>query len=446
MFISDITNYLRRHDPFVPKTAITTHLQINSLVAGWISVGRLRRTFPAQVEALINRIQELRQSGYYVRELIVARPESSDQINFQTVPLEVLQDCCDLGVLDLRELGTKLLKFNIHRRGEGTPYVSPPPPPITVISPASVPEPKAPPVAKMIQSTDRYLNSSRLVQLRRTNAEGQKISLSIEFIKNPYIHLAEHNDEVINELFAAFAAAWEPVVGRQLEADFYQKYIGEKYFRRAEKLAILRDPTNRIVGFAAMTKELVKGEPVFYLAGTVLHPAIQGLRFSVRLNRQLIVEAWRQNAHLTGGRIMIATRTANPRVLGALASSIDDVYPNPYLPNRRPDSIRQSFNIALAEKVAAGIPFDAEKQVLRGALTRGVGGLLYQRDDLQLYRDRRVNDLCFRELNYDAGDLFLISGYVSRLTIIKSWFKEQFRSLGDWWRQITFSAFRSSLR
>ncbi|MBU0672034.1 MAG: hypothetical protein KJ732_03285 [Candidatus Margulisbacteria bacterium] len=282
---------------------------------------------------------------------------------------------------------------------------------------------------------EKYLPETRLIRLRRVDDEGHRIRLTLELIRNPYSRLSEQSDEIVADLFRAFANAWEAVVGRELEEGFYKNYIREKYWKKAEKLAILRRAgSNEILGFAAMTREEINGEPLFCLAGTVLHPVVQGLRLSVKLNQMLVVEAWRQNAHLIGGKLPLVVRTASPRVLGSLGP-LENLFPNPLVPEAKPEPERIALLADLAARWTPGLEFDSRFSVSRAALTKGVGGLIYEEGQVQHYRDRRVNDFCRENLDYEAGDLFMISGDFSRRTIFKMFLKKIFRTTGSWWRR-----------
>lgn len=297
-----------------------------------------------------------------------------------------------------------------------------------------IPEPSAPTASqKERRAVEKYLPESRIIRIKRVNAEGRPVRLNLETIKEPGKFLAGQSDEIVTDLFQAFAHAWEPVVGKRLAEDFYSDYIRKAYFEKAEKLAILRDDENRIVGFAAMTREMIEGQSAFCLAGTVLNPKIQGLRLSVKLNQMLVMEAWRQNAHLTGGRVLVVARTANPRVLGSLGP-LTELFPDPLKPDKPLLNGRIKILQQLTKRWTPGVAFNAEKAIARSALSKGVGGLLYQRDDVQPYRDQRVNDYCFNNLDYQAGDLFVVSGYFDRRVLVKVFFKTILRSISRLFR------------
>jgi len=297
---------------------------------------------------------------------------------------------------------------------------------------------------KVKYDPSRYLPEGKPIKIKRKNALGQKISLKLELIKEPYRFLSERSDEIVEDLFRVFTEAWKPVIGRELDnTEFYKKYIFEKYFKKAEKLAVLRDENNKIVGFASMTREQVGKHQVFCLAGTVLLPAYQEMRLSVKLNQVLTVEAWGENKHKSGGEIYVAARTANPRVVGAM-SALKGYYPDPYHAGKEPTQEQREICQTLSRRWTPNVEFDGDKFISRAALTEGVGGLLYDKDLMQLYHDRLVNEYCLERLDYKKGDLFLVIGKFSRRVLIKTFFKSIYRSLQSMGRGL-FSRLRRSL-
>lgn len=282
---------------------------------------------------------------------------------------------------------------------------------------------------------DRYLPDSHLIWIRRKNLEGKIFKLSMEFLRRPYVPLQAKSNEIVNDMFTVFAQAWEPVAGQKLDPAVFKKYIFEKYWKRAEKLIILRNEENDVVGFASLTREIVNGKYVFCLAGTVLHPLVQGMRLSVDINKILLTEAWRQNAHLSGGEITLVTRTASPRVVGSLLP-LEGLTPNP-LAGRGDKADPAMINIAeeLTSRWTPEVEFDRTVSVARGALTKGVGGLVYQPEELQPHRNQEVNKFCQDNLHYQDGDLFVFVGKFSRAVMLKILLKKLVRGFGEWWRR-----------
>jgi hypothetical protein len=410
-----------------------------------ITVTYLMRYRPEQYLGLYKRLVDFVQV-HKIQNLRVDPPCLVGRYNYTLLANDFVKCQVEGVTLDLRDLRTHLAEYLRHNRAGMTIQqisVSPMGPRIILPLQTKIVINQEAAASFPAVLPDRYLPESQLIYLRRRDADGHKKKLSLELIKDPYSHLEQRKKEIVSALFKVFAKAWEPLVGEKLDEAFFGNYIEDRYFRRAEKLAVLRNGGNEVVGFATMTRLMVNGQPVFYLAGTVMDPTVQGLRLSVKLNKMMIVEAWRQNAHFNGGTITVASRSASARVVGALTSSLDDVFPNPYDRQTKPDAARLELLVQLAQLIEPGIEFDAEKQILRGALTKGVGGLLYQKEDLQPYRDQRVNELCEGELDYGKGDLFLFSGQVSRWTIFRNFFKELSRPLGVWWRGLWLKGFRA---
>lgn len=300
-----------------------------------------------------------------------------------------------------------------------------------IISPVQMP---AVAVATQTSWPEKYLKTGSISRIDGHNAQGEKVSVSLELVRFPYSYLMNSLDLVVNDLFQVFSDAFEPLLGHGLDPVFFKPYIRDHYLRSAEKLAVLRNEQNKVVGFAVLTKEIVKDRTIFCLSGTMMHPSIQGMRLSIKINQLLLIEAWQENKHANHGRIQVLTRTASYRVVGSVLS-FNNLFPHPYHPNKKPKQEVADIMSVISERWTPQCEFDPGIGVCKGALKAGVGGLSYPEDSAQLHRDPRVNRFLNNILDFKNGDLLMLYGEISRRTIFKQLIKNFSRAIGEWLRR-----------
>lgn len=289
---------------------------------------------------------------------------------------------------------------------------------------------------------NKYLPGSKLVRIERRDKQNAAVKLTLELIRDPSRYLAGRAARIVEDMIRNFIEAWGQVA-KTLDRSVLAKYISDAYWRRAEKIVFLRGEGDRSEtrGFAVLTRETVEDKTVFRMAGTNLDPVLQEMRLSVKLNSLMVSEAWRENAHLSGGRIHLVTLSANPRVVGS-TQVLANVFPNPHKPNVKPTEEQKKVFRALAKRWFPDCEVDEEHFIIRGALRRGLGGLVYQKEELQLYRDPKVNEYCLSLLNFENGDLFMVMGDYSRRVVFRIFIKGILRKLGEWGRRISIYASR----
>lgn len=202
------------------------------------------------------------------------------------------------------------------------------------------------------------------------------------------------------------------------EVPLYGPLLGDRSDLKDRVISIAYDKSGEPIGFSAQ-KYLDLREDRFRMV--VLHlglifvsPKAQGRNLSYLLgvlpNVILTLKAGLRPA-------WVSSVSQVPTVVGLVAKSFSDVYPNV-------DGARQTFLhkkyaslIVRDHRAAFGVGseagWDARRQVLTNAYTGGSDHLKKQFSSAPKHRDPRINELCERELDYERGDDFVQVGLLS---------------------------------
>lgn len=272
--------------------------------------------------------------------------------------------------------------------------------------------------------SDRYHPESHVMKLRRRNAQGKVVSIGFEIIVDPFRLLSGQEykaQEIVNDMFRVFAAAWNPVVGSAgIDESKFRKFVEERYWKNAARLVAMRDELKKLCGFATLVRERVNTKDIIRLAGTVLDPVFQGMRLSVKLNRAMLCELWREGRNRP---MPVCTYTGNPLVLGSLMG-LEGVYPDPHQPDKRPTQKQIEIFRELAKRHFPDAEIDEEHFIVRGGLkTLGLG---YDSEKIQWHRDQKVNKFFADHVNSKNGDLVFPIGFLTRRVLWRETIRDLF--------------------
>lgn len=120
--------------------------------------------------------------------------------------------------------------------------------------------------------------------------------------------------------------------------------------------------------------------------------------------------------------VWISNVTQVPAVVGMVATTFSDVYPDPVAGTRQSFAHRQIARQIMARHrqafgVAEDAPFEASSSIIRDAYTGGSDDLKKTFEQAAAHRDMRYNDFCRESLDYRRGDDLLQLGIIDLSTL-----------------------------
>jgi hypothetical protein len=249
--------------------------------------------------------------------------------------------------------------------------------------------------------------------------------------------------KILEDMLDAFFAAWKPVMqgGAQLDRASFMGFIKRRYWDNAVRFVAMQDLDNpsRLGGFATLVREIVNAEGIIRLAGTVVTPAFQGMRLSVKLNRFLLYALWRE-----GGKhpMTVCTYTGSPLVFGSLMG-LEGVYPDPHQPDKEPSPAQVEIFKELARRHFPDAEIDEKYFIVRGGLK--TLGLAYDSERIQLHRDPAVNRFFAEHVDSGNGDLVFPIGLLTQKVLRRETRKDFLFTLYKTWNRIVDALMRRTL-
>ena len=271
---------------------------------------------------------------------------------------------------------------------------------------------------------DRYHADSHTIKLRRSTANGAVVRLGLEIIKDPFRLFSSNSNKaktIVNDMFKVFAAAWNPVVKEALDTETFRVFVDRRYWQNAARLVAVRalSGTKELCGFATLVREVVGVKKIIRLAGTVLDPSLQGMRLSVKLNRAMLYELWREGRKHP---MLVCTYTGSPLVFGSLTGGLGSVYPDPHQPQKEPTAEQVAIFKELAHRHFPDAEIDEQHFIVRGGLK--ALGLGYDQTKMQLHHDPVVNDFFDKYVDSGDGDLVFPIGLLTRRVLRRETIKD----------------------
>lgn len=297
-------------------------------------------------------------------------------------------------------------------------------------TPPSAARVAAQPGSAASQDPSRYLPESQLIHVARKDGNNIRRAFTFEIIQNPSQAIPqERHDAVIDDLTGAFIDSLTGKIKGKIDKARIRVVVADAYFKPATHLAVIREG-GKVVGFSALASYAVDGEQIVRITATYLGRNAEKFRFSGRINYYLFGVVLRE----LGRRFKFVTRTANPAAFGALMGAANH-FPQPSNSKAvpTPDAVRVTKTISTATD--ADVAFE-ESTFLSPKAFKHAFGFVYDKGEVDLHSDARVNEHMMAGLNYDEGDAFWVYGEISSFVLRMFIVRDVWKQLKKWFERL----------
>jgi hypothetical protein len=167
----------------------------------------------------------------------------------------------------------------------------------------------------------RYSEKSKLKSIKLLKSLKKEV-FKVEIIKNASqsVNPKDHK-RLISDIHNLAVRGW---------GDFDKVYL-EKSVIDSHYLALVCEPSGKLIGMAPIKKMKVLGRPIYSFGLSVVDPDYQTLGLLKKMSRILLKSVIVENLLRGKLKVEVIFITPNIRTMGAIARVASFIYPNPYL-------------------------------------------------------------------------------------------------------------------